>query len=76
MMNTFILVGIIPPHVRDSLKDKSMLAPSNKRLYFSQESYQGIFYSHKHSKKGMVNTLLIVNITPVNKARKEHPLVK
>ena len=37
MMNTFILVNIIPPHVRDSLKDKSMLAPSNKRLYFSQE---------------------------------------
>ena len=40
MMNTFMLVNIIPPHIRNSLEDKSMLASSRKRPCFSMQFCQ------------------------------------
>ena len=87
MMNTSIMVKL-PSYARDSLEDKSMLAPSKKglpspfslarkRIYLAPiwkkslliclESYHGIPFSYRQSRKSMVNTLLMVNTTPICK---------
>ena len=84
MMNTFIIVNIIPIR-KKWLENKSMLAPPERSfllpsvwpgreydwaliwkevLQICFESYQGIPYSHKHIRNRMVNTMLMVNVTP------------
>ena len=79
---TLLLWFALPPNVRDSLEDSSILAPSKKAFlltsdwpereytwahWFLYESYKGIPYSPRQIRKTMVNTLLMVNITLICK---------
>ena len=50
------------------IQEKNKLAHSFERqTYCCFESYQSIPYSHRQSRKRMVNTLLMINITPICK---------
>ena len=73
MMNTFIIVNIIPTF-KDPLEDKSMLFYSKRSafsLQFGQEpnilghSFEIRTYGNRQSRQRIVNNLLMVNINPL-----------
>ena len=76
MRNLKNLHGLLPPYVRDSLEDKSMLFHFKEafpltslvtHLKVELTAYCFVLKATRQSRQRMVNTLLMININPIYK---------